>query len=135
MMSTFRPLFSNRSGRNGGDDDDGFPKSIRKTEMIDDLEFQRIRAKFRASGTIDDELYRLLVKLVRTVIFGGSTPRSLSPTGVWDEHSAQDAAHDWMTKRLLNPQNNSLLAAFDHGVSPRKFLNSLELSFRSHLKT
>lgn len=134
MMSMLRPLLSNRSGRSGDDDDQG-SKKTRAAEMIDDLEFQRIRAKFRASGTIDDELYRLLVKLVGAVIFGGTTPRSLSPTGVWDEHSAQDAAHDWMTKRLLNPQNNSLLAAFDHGVSTRKFLNSLELSFRSHLKS
>jgi hypothetical protein len=103
--------------------------------MVNDLAFQRMRAKFRATGTINDDLYQLLMGLVRAVIFGGMTPRSLSPTGVWDKDSAQDAAHDWMTQRLLNPRNNTLLAAFDHGVTPRKFLNSLEMSFRSHLKS
>jgi hypothetical protein len=89
--------------------------------MIDDLEFRRIRAKFRADGTIDEQLYTLLMKLVRAVVFGGITPKSLSPTGIWDEYSAQDAAHDWITRPLLNPSNNALLAAFDHGVTPRKF--------------
>lgn len=103
--------------------------------MIDDLAFQRIRAQFRATGKIDGELYTLLMKVARTVIFGGMTPPSLSPTGSWDKDSAQDATHDWITQRLLNPRNNSLLAAFDHGVTPRRFLSSLELSFRSHLKS
>ena len=59
--------------------------------MLDELAFQRIRAKFRATGTVDDELYDLLMKLSRAVIFGGLIPRSLSPNGIWDLNSAQDA--------------------------------------------
>jgi hypothetical protein len=109
--------------------------SRRRARVIDDLTFQRIRAKFRATGTIDDELYDLLLRLVRAVIFGGMIPRTLSPTGVWDKESAQDAAHDWITQRLLKPTNNTLLAAFDIGVTPRQLLSSLEMSFRDHLKS
>jgi RNA polymerase sigma factor (sigma-70 family) len=100
--------------------------------MISRIEYEGLRERFRRDGEIDERLYRLLLGLVRAVVFGGRLPPAYSPTGSWNAESAQDAAHGWITRRLL--QTNSLLAAFDLALEPRPFLRSLEQNFRHYLE-
>ncbi len=100
--------------------------------MIDQRTYLELRERYRASGEIGAELYRLLLRLVRGLVFRGELPPAYSPTGRWDAEGAQEAAHGWMVRRLL--QTNGLLAAFDHASAPRPFFRSLERSFRHYLE-
>jgi DNA-binding CsgD family transcriptional regulator len=99
--------------------------------MISDEAYRRLRNAFRRTGQIDRELYELLLRLVRVVVFHGRLPPALSPTGQWDLGAANDATHGWIERRLL--RTNALLAAFDLADSPRPFLRSLERNFRHYL--
>ncbi len=99
--------------------------------MISDEAYRRLRNAFRGSGQINRELYELLLRLVRVVVFHGRLPPALSPTGQWDLEGANDATHGWIERRLL--RTNALLAAFDLADSPRPFLRSLERNFRHYL--
>jgi hypothetical protein len=99
--------------------------------VIDQATYLRLRGEYRASGQISDDLYRLLVRLVRGVVFHGGLPPAWSPMGKWDSEAAEEAAHGWITRRLL--QTNALLAAFDHASAPLPFFRSLERNFRHYL--
>lgn len=100
--------------------------------MINQSTYDGLRDRYRATGEIGAELYELLVKLGRIVIYASAVPPSLSPSGTWDADSIQDATHGWMERRLL--RTGALLAAFDRATSPRPFLRSLEQNFRHHLE-
>lgn len=100
--------------------------------MIDQTTYVRMRREYRESGRISDELYALLLRLVRGHVFRGGLPPAWSPTGKWDAEAAEEAAHGWIVRRLL--QTNALLAAFDHAIAPRPFFRSLERNFRHHLE-
>lgn len=100
--------------------------------MIDQATYLRWRREYRAAGRIDDELYRLLLRLVRALVFRGGLPPVWSPTGKWDRDAAEEAAHGWIVRRLL--QTNALLAAFDHASAPQPFFRSLERNFRHYLE-
>lgn len=100
--------------------------------MIDHRRYLALRERYRATGEIDEELYRLLLRLVRGLIFRGQLPPAYSPTSRWDGEGADEAAHGWIIRRLL--QTNGLLAAFDHASAPRPFFLSLERSFRHYLE-
>lgn len=91
-----------------------------------------MRERFRRDGEITRELYAVLMQIVRVVVFATSLPPSYSPTGHWDKESAEDAAHGWIERRLL--QTNALLGAFDVSDHPRPFLVSLQRNFRHHLE-
>jgi len=100
--------------------------------MIDRDQYSKMRDRFRRDGEITPELYGILMQLVRVVVFRTSIPPSYSPTGHWDTESAEDAAHGWIERRLL--QTNALLAAFDLSDHPRPFLLSLQRNFRHYLE-
>jgi hypothetical protein len=100
--------------------------------VIDQTTYLRLRREYRETGVIADELYRLLLRLVRGLVFRGGLPPAWSPTGKWDRDAAEEAAHGWIVRRLL--QTNALLAAFDHASAPRPFFRSLERSFRHYLE-
>lgn len=100
--------------------------------MIDRDQYVVMRDRFRRDGEITPELYGILIQLVRVVVFRTSIPPSYSPTGHWDRESAEDAAHGWIERRLL--QTNALLAAFDLSDHPRPFLLSLQRNFRHYLE-
>jgi hypothetical protein len=100
--------------------------------MIDRESYLRLRDRFRATGEIDIELYELLRRLARAVVYTGHLAPAYSPTGTWNEESIMEATHSWIERRLL--QTNALLAAFDIAADPRPFLNSLERNFRHHLE-
>lgn len=100
--------------------------------MIDQQTYLALRERYRASGEISEDLYWLLLRLVRGLVFRGELPPAYSPTGRWDAEGAEDAAHGWIVRRLL--QTNGLLAAFDHASAPRPFFRSLERSFRHYLE-
>ena len=99
--------------------------------MISDEAYLRLRSRFRAAGQIDTELYALLVRLVRVVVFHSGLPPALSPTGHWNVEAATDATQGWIERRLL--RTNALLAAFDLADAPGPFLRSLERNFRHYL--
>jgi DNA-binding CsgD family transcriptional regulator len=101
--------------------------------MIDQAAYERMRASFLATGTIDEELYSLLLRIVRGLVYQRALPAAWSPTGRWDDEAALDAAHGWIDKRLL--RTNALLAAFDHASSPRPFRKSLARSFQHYLQS
>lgn len=100
--------------------------------MIDQRTYRGLRERYRASGDISEELYRLLLRLVRGLAFRGELPPAYSPTGRWDAEGAEEAAHGWIVRRLL--QTNGLLAAFDHASAPRPFFRSLERNLRHYLE-
>jgi DNA-binding CsgD family transcriptional regulator len=100
--------------------------------MIDQQTYVALRERYRASGEISEDLYRLLLRLVRGLAFRGGLPPAYSPTGRWNAEGAEEAAHGWILRRLL--QTNGLLAAFDHASAPRPFVRSLERSFRHYLQ-
>lgn len=100
--------------------------------LIDPDAYLRQRRRFRAEGVIDADLYGLLRRLARVVVFGGRLAPAYSPTGRWDAEAIEEALHDWISSRLL--QTNALLAAFDLAPHPRPFLASLEQNFRHHLE-
>jgi hypothetical protein len=100
--------------------------------VIDQATYLRLRRDYRETGRIDDDLYRLLLRLVRGLVFRGGLPPAWSPTGKWDREAAEDAAHGWIVRRLL--QTNALLAAFDHASAPTPFFRSLERNFRHYLE-
>jgi DNA-binding CsgD family transcriptional regulator len=100
--------------------------------VIDQQTYLALRERYRATGAISEELYRLLLRLVRGFVFRGELPPAYSPTGRWDAEGAEEAAHGWIIRRLL--QTNALLAAFDHATAPRPFFRSLERSFRHYLE-
>lgn len=100
--------------------------------MIDETTYFRLRREYRETGQISDELYPLLLRLVRGLVFRGGLPPAWSPTGKWDREAAEEAAQGWITRRLL--QTNALLAAFDHACAPRPFFRSLERNFRHYLE-
>lgn len=100
--------------------------------MIDEATYLRLRRDYRESGQISDDLYRLLLRLVRGLVVRGGLPPAWSPTGKWDPEAAEEAAHGWIVRRLL--QTNALLAAFDHASAPRPFFRSLERNFRHYLE-
>jgi RNA polymerase sigma factor (sigma-70 family) len=100
--------------------------------MIDQQAYLALREAYRASGEISEDLYWLLLRLVRGLVFRGELPPAYSPTGRWDAEGAQEAAHGWIVRRLL--RTNGLLAAFDHASAPRPFFRSLERSFRHYLE-
>jgi hypothetical protein len=100
--------------------------------VIDQTTYFRLRREYRESGRISDELYALLLPLVRGLVFRGGLPPAWSPTGKWDGEAAEEAAHGWIVRRLL--QTNALLAAFDHASAPRPFFRSLERNFRHYLE-
>jgi biotin operon repressor len=102
------------------------------TTVIDQRKYVTLRERYRASGEISEGLYRLLLRLVRGLAFRGGLPPAYSPTGRWDAEGAEEAAHGWIIRRLL--QTNGLLAAFDHASAPRPFFRSLERSFRHYLE-
>ena len=101
--------------------------------MIGEKRYIAMRARFRASGQIDDELYDVLVRIGRGLAFGGRLAPALSPSGTWDADGVLDAAHGWIERRLL--RTGALLAAFDHAAAERPFLRSLERSFRHYLES
>lgn len=101
--------------------------------MIDQATYFRLRREYRATGQISDELYRLLLRLVRALVLRGGMPPAWSPTGRWDVEAAEEAAQGWIARRLL--QTNALLAAFDHASAPQPFFRSLERSFRHYLES
>ena len=96
--------------------------------MIDQTTYMRLRREYRESGRISEEHYTLLLRLVRGLVFRSGLPPAWSPTGRWDADAAEEAAHGWIVRRLL--QTNALLAAFDHANAPRPFFRSLERNFR-----
>jgi DNA-binding CsgD family transcriptional regulator len=100
--------------------------------MIDHQTYLALRERYRATGEISEELYRLLLRLVRGLAFRGELPPAYSPTGRWDAEGAEEAAHGWIIRRLL--QTNGLLAAFDHATAARPFFRSLERSLRHYLE-
>jgi len=100
--------------------------------VIDQTTYLRLRLGYRETGQINDELYALLLRLVRGLVFRGGLPPAWSPTGKWDREAAEEAAHGWIVRRLL--QTNALLAAFDHASAPRPFFRSLERNFRHYLE-
>lgn len=100
--------------------------------MIDTPTYLRMRERYRATAVIEDQLYALLLWLVRGLVFRGGLPPAWSPTGKWDPDGAEEAAHGWIVRRLL--QTNALLAAFDHASAPRPFFRSLERNFRHYLE-
>lgn len=100
--------------------------------MIDRDHYMEMRDRFRRDGEITPDLYGILLKVVRIVVFRTSLPPSYSPTGHWDKESAQDAGHGWIERRLL--QTNALLGAFDVSDHPRPFLLSLQRNFRHYLE-
>jgi Sigma-70, region 4 len=100
--------------------------------MIEVEPYLALRARFRTTGEIDQDLYGLLHHLSRAVIFGSRLAPAYSPTGHWDTEAHLEALHDWIERRLL--RTNALLAAFDLAEHPRPFLNSLERNFRHHLE-
>lgn len=101
--------------------------------MIGEERYIAMRARFRASGQIDDELYEMLVRIGRGLAFGGRLAPALSPSGTWDADAVVDAVHGWIERRLL--RSGALLAAFDHAAVERPFLRSLERSFRHYLES
>lgn len=100
--------------------------------MIDQTTYMRLRREYRESGRISEEHYTLLLRLVRGLVFRSGLPPAWSPTGRWDADAAEEAAHGWIVRRLL--QTNALLAAFDHANAPRPFFRSLERNFRHYLE-
>ena len=100
--------------------------------MIGVEDYLALRARFRGSGEIDEELYGLLHRLSAAIVFGARLAPAYSPTGRWDAEGHAEALHGWIERRLL--RTNALLAAFDHAEHPRPFLNSLERNFRHHLE-
>lgn len=100
--------------------------------MIDVEAYLALRARFRQTGEIDQELYGLLHRLSRAIVFGSRLAPGYSPTGRWDADAHLEALHDWIERRLL--RTNALLAAFDLAEHPRPFLSSLERNFRHHLE-
>jgi DNA-directed RNA polymerase specialized sigma24 family protein len=100
--------------------------------MINRDQYLEMRERFRHDGGITPELYGVLMQVVRVVVFRTSLPPSYSPTGHWDKDSAEDAAHGWIERRLL--QTNALLAAFDLSDHHRPFLLSLQRNFRHYLE-
>lgn len=100
--------------------------------MIEVEAYLALRARFRQAGEIDQELYTLLHRLTRAIVFGSRLAPAYSPTGRWDAEAHLEALHDWIERRLL--RTNALLAAFDLAEHPKPFLNSLERNFRHHLE-
>jgi hypothetical protein len=94
--------------------------------------YRALRARFRETGEIDQELYALLHRLTRAIVFRSRLAPGYSPTGRWDADAHVEALQDWIERRLL--RTNALLAAFDLAEHPRPFLNSLERNFRHHLE-
>ena len=52
--------------------------------MIDQRTYLALRDDYRASGEITEELYRLLLRLVRGLAFRSELPPAYSPTGKWE---------------------------------------------------
>jgi RNA polymerase sigma factor (sigma-70 family) len=100
--------------------------------MIGDERYRAMRARFRASGEIDLELYEVLMRIGRGLAYGGRLAPALSPTGSWDDDDIAEAIHGWIERRLL--RTGALLAAFDHASAERPFLRSLERSFHHYLE-
>jgi hypothetical protein len=100
--------------------------------MIGDDRYRALRARFRASGEIEPDLYELLLRIGRGLAYGGCLAPALSPTGKWDAEGVTDAVHSWIERRLL--RTGALLAAFDHANAERPFLRSLERNLRHHLE-
>lgn len=101
--------------------------------MIGPERYLRMRARFRATGEIEGELYGVLMRVGRGLAYGGRLAPALSPTGRWDADGVADAVHGWIERRLL--RTGALLAAFDHASAERPFLRSLERSFRHCLES
>ncbi|MBA3422730.1 MAG: hypothetical protein H0U12_12740 [Thermoleophilaceae bacterium] len=101
--------------------------------MIGDEQYTAMRARFRASGDIDAELYDVLMRIGRGLAHGGRLAPALSPSGIWDSDAFADAVHGWVERRLL--RTGALHAAFDHASAERPFLRSLERSFRHYLES
>jgi hypothetical protein len=101
--------------------------------VIGEERYIAMRARFRESGQIDDEIYDVLVRIGRGLAFGARLAPALSPSGTWDADGVLDAVHGWIERRLL--RTGALLAAFDHAAAERPFLRSLERSFRHYLES
>lgn len=101
--------------------------------MIGDERYLRMRTRFRAAGELDRELYEVVMRVGRSLAYGGRLAPGLSPTGSWDAEGVADAVHGWIERRLL--RTGALLAAFDHASAERPFLRSLERSFRHYLES
>jgi len=101
--------------------------------VIGDERYVAMRARFRATGEIDGQLYDVLIRIGRGLAYGGRLAPVLSPSGTWDADAVADAVHGWIERRLM--RTGALLAAFDHAGAERPFLRSLERSFRHCLES
>lgn len=98
--------------------------------LLSTVEFTRARDAARA-GTVTEELYRWLGKLVALAQATKTLAPAPVPGGNWDDPDAvAETVHAWLEESLLR---GALLQAFDTCETPRAMSRYLERSLRNWL--
>lgn len=97
--------------------------------LLSNAAFIEYKARFRATGDVDEALYGLLRRVVW--VFTRNLAQDLAPDGRWTNEACVEALHGWYIKRL---RAGGLAYAFDRASAARPFLNALEQSFQQYLE-